>query len=54
MLVVGGLIDSNNTYNEGKVVGLGDVPGISKLFGRSGNVVNKKEMVILLRPVILN
>ncbi|MBU0682249.1 MAG: type II and III secretion system protein [Proteobacteria bacterium] len=54
MLVVGGLIDSNNAYNENKVVGLGDVPGISKLFGRSGNVLTKKEMVILLRPVILN
>lgn len=54
MLVVGGLIDSNNEFSENKVSGLGDIPGISKLFNRSGNQVTKKEMVILLRPVILN
>lgn len=54
MLVVGGLIDSNNEFSENKVVGLGDIPLISKIFNRSGNQVTKKEMVILLRPVILN
>jgi MSHA type pilus biogenesis protein MshL len=54
MLVVGGLIDSNKEYSENKVVGLGDIPGISKLFNRSGDQLVKKEMVILLRPVILN
>jgi MSHA type pilus biogenesis protein MshL len=54
MLVVGGLINSNNAYDENKVVGLGDVPLISKLFGKSGNVVKKTEMVILLRPVIID
>lgn len=54
MLVVGGLIDSNNEFSESKVSGFGDVPGISKLFNRSGNQLTKKEMVILLRPVIIN
>lgn len=54
MLVVGGLIDSNNEFTENKVSGLGDIPLISKLFNRSGNQKLKKEMVILLRPVILN
>ncbi|MEN8257257.1 MAG: type II and III secretion system protein [Thermodesulfobacteriota bacterium] len=54
MLVVGGLIDSDNEFSESKVKGLGDIPVISKLFNRSGNQLDKKEMVILLRPVILN
>jgi general secretion pathway protein D/MSHA biogenesis protein MshL len=54
MLVVGGLIDSSNEFSEHKVSGLGNIPGISKLFNRSGNQSVKKEMVILLRPVILN
>lgn len=54
MLVVGGLIDSNNKYSKMDVVGAGDVPVLDKLFGFSGNEYVKKEMVILLRPVILN
>ncbi len=54
MLVVGGLIDSINQYSENKVVGGGDIPILKKLFAREGNEYNKKEMVILLRPVILN
>jgi general secretion pathway protein D/MSHA biogenesis protein MshL len=54
MLVVGGLIDSNKEFSESKVAGFGDVPIMSKLFNRSGNQLTKKEMVILLRPVILN
>lgn len=54
MLVVGGLIDSNNEYAENKVAGAGDIPGIKKFFGIAGNVYTKKEMVILLRPVIIN
>ncbi len=54
MLVVGGLIDSNNEYSSNKVSGLGDIPVISKLFNHSGNQLVKKEMIILLRPVIIN
>ena len=54
MLVVGGLIDSNNKYTGNYVSGIGEVPVMDKIFGTSGNEYMKKEMVVLLRPVILN
>ena len=54
MLVVGGLIDSNNAYSGNKVSGAGDIPGLGKIFGFGGNKYTKKEMVVLLRPVIIN
>lgn len=54
MLVVGGLIDSNNHFSENKVVGLGDIPVAGKAFNFSGDKYYKTEMVILLRPVIIN
>ncbi len=54
MLVVGGLIDSNNKYSGNYVSGVGEVPLLDKVFGTSGNEYMKKEMVIMLRPVIIN
>jgi general secretion pathway protein D len=54
MLVVGGLIDSNNKYSGNNVSGAGDIPGLGKVFGYGGNEYKKKEMVVLLRPVIIN
>ena len=50
MLVIGGLIDDRNAYDENKVVGLGDVAG--KLFMQNGDIFRKSELVIILRPVI--
>ncbi len=54
MLVVGGLIDSSNRYDGNNVVGLGEIPVMNKLFGSGGNQYSKTEMVILLRPVIID
>ncbi|MEN8140053.1 MAG: type II and III secretion system protein [Thermodesulfobacteriota bacterium] len=54
MLVVGGLIDSNKKYENNKIVGLGDIPLAGKLFRFDGDNTYKTEMVILLRPVIIN
>ena len=54
MLIVGGLIDSKSDYSESQIPGVGDIPGPGgKLFGESGTVKERKELVILLRPVIL-
>jgi len=50
MLVIGGLIDNRETYDEDKVAGLGDVAG--KLFMNNGDQVHKSELVVILRPVI--
>ncbi len=54
MLVVGGLIDSNKKFEEKKVVGLGDIPVVDNAFKFKGDQYTKTEMVILLRPVIIN
>jgi len=54
MLIVGGLIDSVSDYSDSKIPALGDIPGPGgKLFGESGTVKHRKELVILLRPVVL-
>lgn len=54
MLIVGGLIDSTSDYTEAQIPGLGDIPGPGgKLFGESGAARERKELVILLRPVVL-
>lgn len=54
MLIVGGLMDSTSDYSEAQIPALGDAPGPGgKLFGESGTIKEKKELVILLRPVVL-
>ncbi|MBU0968208.1 MAG: type II and III secretion system protein [Proteobacteria bacterium] len=54
MLIVGGLIDSTSDYSEAQIPGVGDLPGVAgKLFGESGAIKERKELVILLRPVVL-
>ncbi len=54
MLIVGGLIDSVSDYTESQIPHLGDLPSAAgKLFGESGAAKERKELVILLRPVVL-
>lgn len=52
MLVVGGLIDSTETESDSKIPGLGDIPGIGKVFGQGGKVVKRTELIIFLKPRI--
>ncbi len=54
MLVVGGLIDNIEASNAKKIPGLGDVPGIGKLFGKDGTTVQRKELIIFLKPRIIS
>lgn len=54
MLVVGGLIDNAETSKDSKIPGLGDVPGIKKLFSSGGTVTKRKELVIFLKPRIMS
>lgn len=54
MLVVGGLIDNSDTEKEDKIHGLGDIPGLGKLFGSGGKVKKHKELVIFLKPRIVS
>jgi len=54
MLVVGGLIDNTEAEDSSKIPGLGDIPGIRKLFGIDGKVVKRKELVIFRKPRIVS
>ena len=54
MLVIGGLIDSNEASNETKVPIVGDIPGVGKLFKRDGVVKQRTELIIILQPKILS
>ncbi len=54
MLVVGGLIDNSETTSAKKIPGLGDLPGVGKLFGKEGTAVQRKELIIFLKPRIIS
>ncbi|SIS87538.1 pilus (MSHA type) biogenesis protein MshL [Neptunomonas antarctica] len=54
VIVIGGLMTSGSTDTFAKAPGLGDIPGLGKLFQQRSQGSNKSELVILLRPVIAN
>jgi MSHA biogenesis protein MshL len=54
VIVIGGLMTSGSTDTFAKAPGLGDIPGLGKLFQQRSQGSNKSELVILLRPVITN
>ncbi len=54
LLVIGGIIDEQKMHQGNKVPLLGDIPFIGdKLFGYKNTRIVKKELVILLRPQIV-
>ena len=53
MLVVGGLISSNEIENASNITGLGKIPMLKYLFGNESESLTRKELVILLRPRII-
>lgn len=54
VIVIGGLMTSGSNDTFAKAPGLGDIPGLGKLFQQRSQGSNKSELVILLRPVIAN
>jgi len=54
MLVVGGLINSNDDNNDSEVPFMGRLPFIGKLFSMENNLKSKTELVILLKPEIIS
>ena len=52
--VLGGLMQDTRTGNTGQIPGLGSVPGLGELFKARNDTNGKTELVIFLRPVILN
>jgi MSHA type pilus biogenesis protein MshL len=53
MLIVGGLISSDENNDSSNIVGLGKIPGLKYLFGNKAENTTRKELVILLRPRII-
>ncbi len=54
VIVIGGLMTSGSTDTFAKAPGLGDIPGLGKLFQQRRQGSNKSELVILLKPVVVN
>lgn len=52
VIVIGGLMKSQNEDQHEKTPFLGDVPGLGKLFTQRRAIGTKTELVILLRPVL--
>ena len=53
-LVVGGLVTTKNTVNDGKVPFLGSIPLLGRLFSYEDKIVTKQNLVIMITPTILN
>ena len=54
VIAIGGLMRSSDRELDFAVPVLGDLPGIGRLFRSSRYVRNKTELVILLRPIVVN
>jgi len=52
--VLGGLMQDTRTGNTSQIPGIGSIPGIGELFKARNDSNGKTELVIFLRPVILN
>lgn len=53
VVVLGGLINEKETEIESKVPGLGDIPGLGKLFRSTENIREKVNLMVFLRPIIV-
>lgn len=53
LVVIGGLMQDRTTENDAKTPGLGDLPGVGALFRHKRTEETKSELVILLRPIVI-
>jgi general secretion pathway protein D len=53
IIVLGGLISDDESHNEEKVRGLGDIPVIGNLFKYRNRTRNKRNLMVFLRPVVV-
>lgn len=54
IVVIGGLMKTSTREQEAKVPFLGDVPLLGKLFTHTRSVQTKSELVILLKPIVVD
>ncbi|MDO8300705.1 type II secretion system protein GspD [Lacisediminimonas sp.] len=52
-LIIGGLVSRDQTKQEDKVPGLGDIPYLGRLFGYESNKDARREVIIVLTPSIV-
>ncbi len=53
IVVIGGLIETRKVDNVSKTPFLGDIPLLGGLFKSKGQTTQKKELVILLKPIVI-
>jgi MSHA biogenesis protein MshL len=51
--VIGGLIETRKLNSESKTPLLGDIPLLGELFKNKSESTEKKELVILLKPIVI-
>ncbi len=53
-VILGGLINQNNSLRKNKVPLLGDIPGLGYLFSYENDVVSTEELIIVIEPHIID
>jgi MSHA biogenesis protein MshL len=54
IIVIGGLMQESTEQLQASTPVLGDIPGIGRLFRHTREVTRKTELVILLRPIVVD
>lgn len=54
VVVIGGLMQNNSSNEDGGLPGLSDIPIIGNLFKQKKRANSRSELVILLRPIVVN
>jgi MSHA biogenesis protein MshL len=54
IVAIGGLMKVSKSYNRNQLPGVGDVPVAGNLFGSTNRSIEKSELVILLKPTVIN
>ena len=53
IVVIGGLIETRKVDNESKTPLLGDIPLLGELFKSKSQTTQKKELIIMLKPIVI-
>ncbi|MEW6314265.1 MAG: pilus (MSHA type) biogenesis protein MshL [Pseudomonadota bacterium] len=53
IVAIGGLMRQSQTNSRSQVPGVGSMPGVGALFGQTSEVGEKRELVILLKPTVI-
>ncbi len=53
VVVIGGLMREAGSNERSQVPGVGNAPGVGKLFGSTSRATSKRELVILLKPTVI-